>query len=1195
MEPGQVCGEFAEDAGSLKFFHAPSSPLFAVAVSSRTMVTSAAIRAELVYALRNDLIGPDPDDPRDAPFARETLSSSPSHWYLTGFLAPTGQKTEEKQDEEADDELSSALDDAAEGETETSTARRPMFPSSLGLSVLVRAECKRLTVRVTYGTYEPKTPEARIESEIRRAGDSDVPPAEDTRSRQHWIRSPHDYTVHIALDDKPYFEPIKGSDGMALRVVLRPVQETELDFVDNGTRYATIFLVNQRTPIGRPEEDRGFSFQTQMTVSSAEDFVPRPNLRGARKDDDIDEKIGDLLYRDSFEYAVGHGVSTTAKIQGQGKDGFCNEVSTTWLPSAEVEKVEHNDKIVGIELKMAELAKITDGKTVREKLGRLPIAYAEWIGQQDTEVDGHAVRKDTAETLLSAARRAKERIDRGIRVLETDSLALEAFAVANEVMAAAQIAREKIKDPEKVAAGKFYPAWRVFQLAFLLMNVPGQIDPTSDERDAVDLIFFPTGGGKTEAYLGLAAFTLVLRRLRHSGNSSAGVTVLMRYTLRLLTLDQLERAAALICALELKRRKEPQKFGPKRFSIGLWVGKSATPNRFGSEKNYDESTALRRVNAFRENPQKNASPIPIDKCPWCQSPFDQETFDLKPDYKNPQQLRVKCGEKKCEFRWQKEFPEGIPILAVDDEIYRELPCFLIATVDKFASLPWEGRTGLLLGKNVTHYNELGFYGPAQTPPNAKALPEPLLPPDLIIQDELHLISGPLGTIVGLYESAIDYLTTRQVGDKKIRPKIVASTATVRRAQAQVQALFGRSRVEVFPPPGPNRRDSFFAQTVPVTRANARYYVGLSAPGRSQKVLLMRTYIALLASAQKAYAANPKEADPYMTLVGYFNSLRELGGSQRIVEEEVRARLMRMFLRHRVGETGTLFVNRNISFECVELTSRRTTDAVKEAKERLEQVFFDKSKKHASVDVALASNMISVGVDIARLGLMVVCGQPKTTAEYIQATSRVGRDANRPGLVVALLNAHKPRDRSHFEHFTAYHNSFYRGVEATSITPFSPRAVDRGLAGLVVALARLGEPSLTAPDSAEKIVDVKDRLGFIGDVITSRAEAHRKARDGDDPIDGVKASLRERVDALLDSWARVVKDDPAKMGLAYQKYEEQTSKRWLLRMPLDEELVNCRDHERVFVANRSMRDVEGTTDVYVADLRQSQMALTRDES
>jgi hypothetical protein len=783
-------------------------------------------------------------------------------------------------------------------------------------------------------------------------------------------------------------------------------------------------------------------------------------------------------------------------------------------------------------------------------------------------------------------------------VLAEDEKAFSAFKLANAVMAAAQTQRERQKDPEKVKAGKFIPTWRPFQLAFLLMNVAGQVDPTNGERDAVDLIFFPTGGGKTEAYLGLAAFALILRRFRHPGALSAGVTVLMRYTLRLLTLDQYERAATLICALEVERKKDPDRLGPQRFSIGLWVGKSATPNRFGTDKDRDETTALNRVRAFRKDPKENPSPIPIDKCPWCGEPFGQDTFELKPDYKAPNQLRVFCLKPGCDFAPSKH-REGIPVLAVDDEIYRELPCFLIATVDKFAGLPWVGKTGMLLGRNVAHQNVLGFFGPAQKPPDAKTLAEPLLPPDLIIQDELHLISGPLGTIVGLYETAIDHLSTRIVGAgktaKKVRPKIVASTATVRRAHAQIQALFARDRVDVFPPPGPDRRDSFFAETKPSSEVNARLYLGVAAPGRSMKVLLMRAYIALLASAKKAYDLDPKGADPYMTLVGYFNSLRELGGSQRIVEDEVRARLLRIGLRRRVGEASTYFAERRIAYECVELTSRRDTDEVKEAKARLEKGFSEASKHYAPVDVALASNMISVGVDIPRLGLMVVCGQPKTTAEYIQSSSRVGRDDARPGLVVTLLNVHKPRDRSHYEHFAAYHESFYRGVEATSVTPFSPRAVDRGIAGLTVALARLADERLTAADDAEKVIAARPDLGFIGDVLAARAEAHKKGREDDEPIDEVKANLKRRIDALLDSWVVIARNDPSKDGLAYQKFEEgQASKRPLLRMPLDPDLAGCDQHEAKFVANRSMRDVEGTTDLYIAKLKDTQVLVERRE-
>ena len=309
------------------------------------------------------------------------------------------------------------------------------------------------------------------------------------------------------------------------------------------------------------------------------------------------------------------------------------------------------------------------------------------------------------------------------------------------------------------------------------------------------------------------------------------------------------------------------------------------------------------------------------------------------------------------------------------------------------------------------------------------MPHALRPPDLIIQDELHLISGPLGTMAGLYETAIDALCERQVDGHRIRPKIVASTATVRRASDQTRALFARSGVEMFPPPGPDRRDSFFATTKAIADQPGRLYIGLAAQGRSLKVVLLRSYLALLGATQKAWLeaggkknpANP--ADPYMTLLGYFNSLRELGGSRRIVEDEVTSRVAGYGSQRRVGEATGSFADREISRDVSELTSRERTDQVSDTKRRLGLSFVDSDR----VDVALATNMISVGLDITRLGLMVVLGQPKAAAEYIQATSRVGRDKEKPGLVVTLLNIHRPRDRSHFERFEAFHASFYRSV------------------------------------------------------------------------------------------------------------------------------------------------------------------------
>lgn len=1149
-------------------------------------------RDRLVYALRDDLIGPDADDPRDAAHLAETLSSAPTHWYLTGFLAPIAQPESEKEDVEADEDLNSAADASEDGEPDAPVARRPVFPSSIGLSVLLCPETKVLRARVSFGSYVP----VPIHAEDG-AASKETAPEPDIPSRLHWKRVPYVCEVDIALDGLASRDlDLQGSGGVVLRAVVRPVPENELLLVPHNSRYLSLFLVNQRQPVGRPECDRGYIFQTKVELSCSEGFVPRPNLRGARFEDDIDEKVGDLLYRDAFEFAVGHGVSVLAHPKGE--DGRCERVGTSWVPTAEVEKVRPAS-VPGVELGMEALAKLENAKALRPAVGALVGEYRAWIEEQAKTPLDTETRRETAASLLSACSRACARILAGIEALERDALAFEAFCVANEVMAASAWQRNR----EKLEAAGRVPSWYPFQLAFLLMNIPGQADPLQRDREVVDLIFFPTGGGKTEAYLGLAAFTLVLRRLRNKGILSAGVTVLMRYTLRLLTLDQLERAAALVCALELKRRASPERYGPQRFSIGLWVGKAATPNRFGKEQDRDESTARNRTLAFCKDTKANPSPIPIDKCPWCGEPFNNDTFKLMPDSRAPLQLRVRCTHSKCAFRATKQFPEGLPLIGVDDEIYRELPCFLIATVDKFAALPWVGKTGLLLGRNVTHYNGYGFYGPGAMPPDARALELPLLPPELIVQDELHLISGPLGTMVGLYETAIDYLSRHTVkgpsGEaREVRPKIVASTATVRRANAQIRALFGRTAVDVFPPPGPNRRTSFFAETVSSGEANARLYVGLAAPGRSQKVLLMRSYMVLLSAAKKAFEADPKGADPYMTLVGYFNSLKELGGSQRIVEDEVRARLARIRLRHRVGETSAYLVDRFIDYECVELTSRRSTDDVKKAKERLNASFGDADRRakkgNAPVDVALASNMISVGVDIQRLGLMVVCGQPKTNAEYIQATSRVGRDEKRPGLVVTLLNVHKPRDRSHFEHFAAFHASFYRGVEATSITPFSKRAIDRGIAGVVVALARLGDSRLTAPDRAEEIQKVRGELGFVGDVLSARAEAHRESHPDDDPIDEVKAELRRRIENLFDGWVRVALDDPSKDGLCYQKFEEEkVPKRVLLHMPLDPELVLASAPEKRFIANRSMRDVEGAVDVYVMKLKESANLLAKE--
>ena len=531
---------------------------------------------------------------------------------------------------------------------------------------------------------------------------------------------------------------------------------------------------------------------------------------------------------------------------------------------------------------------------------------------------------------------------------------------------------------------------------------------------------------------------------------------------------------------------------------------------------------------------------------------------------------------ECDFTRDR----ALPIVAVDEPIYRRLPAFLIATVDKFASLPWVGQAGALLG-GADHHDSTGFYGAAE-PGSGTRLDTPLPPPDLIIQDELHLISGPLGTMAGLYETAIEALCVRQLEGRAIRPKIVASTATVRRAPDQIQALFGRASTQVFPPPGPGRRHSFFAKTLSATEVPARLYLGVAAQGRNPKEVLRKTWLALMGAAQRSYRdagghqneANP--ADPYMTVLGYFNSLRELGGCRRILEEQVQNTIKAYGGRKRVGEDRGLFRDRKTFSEVVELTSRVPTNKVAEARRRLEARFHEKQR----VDCAIATNMISVGLDIQRLGLMVVQGQPKTTSEYIQATSRVGRDEERPGLVVTLLNIHKPRDRSHYERFRHYHETFYRSVEVSSVTPFSARALDRGFAGACVALARYAEPALAPPRGAEQIAAV--RVSLETQLLDAFLERVRQQPIEDaDELEERLRSVRNRTVDLLDSWRAVFDEYHADgVALQYQKYELD-GPRPLLRDILDRDFES--EHHRKFRANRSLRDVEPEVNLFLHDL------------
>lgn len=1169
------------------------------------MTTSVEIRRHIVDAFRRDLIGP---GDQDTDLGTERLKENPSRWYLAGFLAPSedvfaldgmedesdpsAQEEMEIEVEEPDaDEAGAAADNE---EPETPNTRRRFLPSSIGLTVLLDPDVKEITARISWGDYRTEPP---LPEEVLLPEPLAVEVGEDGKRKRiarplvEWVRIPKQKAVALPVRDgrgSPIVVPESAAEqraggGLTLETHSRIFSFTTPDGKTQRIRALTVFLVNRRATVHRYYADASYAFQAQVELACQSGFKPRYDLSGYRAAD-WDLRAADLHYRNVSEWAVGRNAAA-AWDAAEEKAGIVTRVWTDPLPTAEVERVAPNEDeeltarvTFGMEA-LADLAKADDGN-LGKALENLPILYGHWIDAERRKLAELAPRRrETAEQLVTEMETARARIVSGIEILTRDARVRSAFRFMN--LAVAKAARRRnmaggTGDPEALPV----PQWRPFQLAFILLNLSGLIDRTHVDRQTADLLFFPTGGGKTEAYLGLAALVIAHRRLCGSGVLGAGVAVIMRYTLRLLTLDQLARAAGVVCALELMRSDAEnvdengrRLLGDWPIEIGLWVGSDASPNRLGGRGDSDQTTAVGRVRRYRTGRDKRA-PAPLKACPWCGTAFTPSSFTCMPNEHAPINLEIRCANTVCDFSRNRP----LPVLTVDEPIYRRLPAFLIATVDKFASLPWVGETGAFFGHVDRFEENVGFYGAAE-PGRGRPFGNhmSLDPPDLIIQDELHLISGPLGTVVGLYESAIDQLASRGTAEKKVGPKIVASTATVRRAGDQIEALFNRSKTSIFPPPGVDRSDSFFARTVPSSKDPARLYLGIAAQGRGPKLVFLRSLTTLVAAAQAAYerntAASGEEinpADPYMTALCYFNALRELGGARRIVEDEVRDRAASYgSQRRRVDPVDTPFADRKIK-EPMELTSRVSTDDVAKAKQQLEASFGPKPVD--TVDVALATNMISVGLDITRLGLMVVQGQPKTAAEYIQATSRVGRDHFRPGLVVTVLNLHKPRDRMHFEQFRQFHRTFYRAVEATSVTPWAARALDRALAAVVVAAARHIDPTLTPEGAVNELKNAVGTRMAVRDAIVARAPELK--------IAGGRAALGQLIDDILEGWAATADEQSA--GGSVFRYARSKSPHRLLHMPLEPEILNLPEDHKRFVAGRSMRDVEPSVALMVKD-------------
>jgi hypothetical protein len=1175
-------------------------------------VTSYQVRAELEELIERDLLGP-----QDGPGEELPPGTPPAGRYLLGRLVPRNRVGDpdddtalEEDPDLMDREVSAPDPGELEDEPESEAAERSgsMAASAIGLAFSVPADISRVSTLASWGRYE--------------RGPSKIHETEQGRPRTTWHRVPSGGSVEIPLgaEASDYLVPDQEQPGITVHYTVRH---------RGPRRVVELRLVNGNRRVSGESPDVARIYQAGLTVTALDGHAAvflghnDPELSPPATTSDDEWLHLELLHRHKRKYATGRQCAVDASV----RDGETRawQLATTCLPAAEVPAVRAG-QVPGLVLDMTRLGSHElGGDDLARALRPLVAGYREWLSSQaalassDREIGLYG---SAAADALERARVIADRLERAIELLRTNGIAREAFRFANQAMALQRVRSEVVRarlaspsaDVPSLLRQLDVPAnrsWRPFQLAFVLLCVPGLTDPSHEDaartgdKAEVQLLFFPTGGGKTEAYLGLTAYTFAIRRLQGVLDSSLdgtrGVAVLMRYTLRLLTAQQFQRAAALICACEMLRRERiaagDSRWGTTPFRLGLWVGSAVAPNTF--------ENAEQQINESRGTDGTIGGVLQLPVCPWCGSKLSIGR-DVVTDRLRRRVLQF-CSDPEgdCPFSRRNSPKEGLPVLTVDEEIYRLTPALIIATVDKLAQLPWKAATATLFGlvdtecpRHGWQNPDFGFCGPGGHPAHAasglpRAVIQPamrLRPPDLIIQDELHLISDALGSMVGLYETAIDRLCSRLASEaasarpthqtpatprlldmpgSSIRPVVVASTATVRRAADQAQQVFARG-LSVFPPPVLDIGETFFSSNVtPSPSTPGRRYRGVLAPGERLKAIEIRIASTIMEHAQYLFDRYGTPADPYMTLVNYFTSTRELAGMRRLVEDDIADRLNSLQVRTK---------RRRPIIE--ELTSRMPSSKIAESLAQLERPFdpaFDTNAARAEysadpqaarerqaeagrdrffpTDVLLATSMLQVGVDVQRLGLMVVTGQPKNTAEYIQATSRIGRSAQRPGLVVMIYQWSRPRDLAHYESFGYDHSTFGLRVEGLTTTPFSDRALDRGLTGVLVTAIRHAGIS-TLPNAAAHTVALTG--AFTSELMSSIANRAARVTHERSQADLTRSELQYR----LDKWAqRRRRLQTGRLG-----YETRTDITGLLREP-DEGTWD------LWTAPMSMREVE----------------------
>ena len=1040
-------------------------------------------RDTIASRLTEDLIGPRSD--------REVLTDRPTQLYSTGILYPQDSPIKDEEDQDRGLVVNETEDTASDPDTSGVPLYTALKPSVAGLSFAVEPETSEdvpvVEFRVHCATYECFAVDEKGE---------EIPGPPSNRSQERWRRVPLSTSADVELSpgETRLDLGLIGIEGLELYVLVTP---------HSGLLTVTAALSNLRSRgNSRVFNEAQHFFQVDLSASGVVggSFAERPSRRA---ETDEDSRSAALIYRDVAEYVVGHTCSARAVFPSDG-DGSVTQLKTEWIPSVAVSSISDQggrvfdalrDSETSRPLEAAWLAEANHMDLVRE-LGRLIVAYRQWISEEEQRTG------QLPETLRSQARKHLERCRHGADRMEEGVALIRDDA---DVRSAFQLSQMAMNLQFGWLRGGNHLVWRPFQLGFQLLVLASLANRSHRGRAVMDLLWFPTGGGKTEAYLALTAFVILLRRLRATEkDAGAGVAVLMRYTLRLLTIQQFQRATVMILACELLRRQSQAgkagipDLGVSPIGIGLWVGGGATPN-----------TLRGAVDQIQDSPSTYRQ---ITSCPACGTMLNWRV--------TRSESSVKCSSdpSECELA---ATGESLPIWTIDEEVYRHSPALLIGTVDKFAQIVRNMSTRSLFGGTAS-----------------------CSPPDLIIQDELHLISGPLGSIAGLYEVAIDELCRRD----DIRPKIVGSTATIRRAQDQIQALFDRETYQ-FPAPGLDAGNSGFA--VIDQASPGRLYIGVTTAGRSATYMLQALAASLLQAATDP-SASPEERNFYWTQVVYFNSLRELGHALVLMQDDVPVSIRQISARR--GESP-----RSVDAPA-ELTSRVPSYEIRDMLDRLAT---DADNPEA-VTLLLASNMISVGMDIPRLGLMVVNAQPKTLSEYIQATSRVGR-GDVPGLIITMYNNMRARDRSHYETFETWHRSFYRDIEATSVTPFASRAQDKAVHAVLVALARHKIPGMDERPVLDEIR--RTQVEQVASLIEERV-----ARV--DPSERV--AVARKLTHLIDQWA-----SRPDLQMYWNDYQRKTSllmsaEQFAARSSDDSDLDSDGARRALWPTLNSMRDVEAGT-------------------